>query len=566
MFEDLSKVSSKSIDIMVERLKNLRSSINDLDPKQAKEIVRVLDKLEKAKMERSPLKSFVNDLKTAREWIGRKDRLSDSLGFFSQDEEYWSKEQEKQAQTVAALRIEYDKLSKTGNSSDAKKVKERLDLEEETLRRINKMLESTRENLDKTNKEINDGYAALIRLIGAFETINRYSQQINSSFESFKTMMESLGADIDTNSWDAAATTFNALASTTATIASSAAKFAAGDYLGGSFDAIKGVFDLVTMISQYEDRRIDREIEQSKERVDDLQKAYERLEKQIEKTFDTVSYMREFNKETQNLYEQIEEANRQIAAAQDYKSEDKRKESIDAAEEAKQQALDALEEIKQAQIEVFGGIGENNYRSAAEGFVDAWKSAFLETGDGLQGLQDHFDEFLNDWFVKQATMRVTQRTLEPLFRQIDSAVDQYGSGGANVLMSELSKIRERFGIIAPQLSEALEELAGMWGLQGEGGLSGLAAGIQGMTEEQANVLESYWNSVRGYTASIDMNVARIVDMMVANYGGGRSVESNPMLQQLNLIAANTAATHTILQSVTKSGHTMGGSGIKVFVD
>ncbi|MBQ5478221.1 MAG: hypothetical protein IIT64_10530, partial [Bacteroidaceae bacterium] len=239
---------------------------------------------------------------------------------------------------------------------------------------------------------------------------------------------------------------------------------------------------------------------------------------------------------------------------------------IQGYEDSIQEALDKLEELKQAQIEVFGGIDENNYRSAAEGFVDAWKSAFLETGDGLQGLQDHFDEFLNDWFVKQATMRVTQRTLEPLFRQIDSAVDQYSNGGANVLMQELQNVREKFGVLAPQLSEALEELAGMWDLQGEGGLSGLAAGIQGMTEEHANILEAYWNSVRGYTASIDMNVSRIVDMMVANYGGGRSVESNPMLQQLNLIAANTAATHTILQSVTKSGHTMGGSGIKVFLN
>lgn len=329
-------------------------------------------------------------------------------------------------------------------------------------------------------------------------------------------------------------------------------------------EAVQLVFVAIGAFAKLHDAKYEREIEIQQKKIDSLTRAYERLEKQIEKTWDTVSYITTYNEETQNLYDQIAAIKDQISAEEAKKNADKDK--IQGYEDSIQEALDKLEELKQAQIEVFGGIGENNYRSAAEGFVDAWKSAFLETGDGLQGLQDHFDEFLNDWFVKQATMRVTGRMLEPLFRQIDSAVDQYGSGGANVLMSELSKIRERFGIVAPQLSEALEELAGMWGLQGEGGLSGLAAGIQGMTEEQANVLESYWNSVRGYTASIDMNVARIVDMMVANYGGGRSVESNPMLQQLNLIAANTAATHTILQSVTKSGHTMGGSGIKVFVD
>ena len=223
--------------------------------------------------------------------------------------------------------------------------------------------------------------------------------------------------------------------------------------------------------------------------------------------------------------------------------------------------FDQLEEEKETLLKDFGGIGENEYRSAAEGFVDAWKSAFLETGDGLSGLQDHFDEFLQSWFTKQATMRIAGRMLEPLFGQIDQAVDKYGVGGTDVLMSELGAIRERFSIIAPQLSEALEQLAGSWGLEGQGGLSGLAAGIQGMTEEQANILEAYWNSVRGYTASIDMNVARIADIL-----GVGGVNTNPLLAQMVLVANNTNGIHTLLQSVTTSGHGLGGYGIKVFAN
>ena len=76
----------------------------------------------------------------------------------------------------------------------------------------------------------------------------------------------------------------------------------------------------------------------------------------------------------------------------------------------------------------------------------------------------------------------------------------------------------------------------MWGLGGEGSLSGLAAGIQGITEEQANVLEAYWNSVRGYTANIDVNVARIASALGV---GGESPSTNPMLNQLTTIANNT---------------------------
>lgn len=393
----------------------------------------------------------------------------------------------------------------------------------------------------------------------AFQKMGQWGQQLNSTFDSFKTMMESFGTDTETSTWDTLSASFSMLDTVTSTAASAAAKFAAGDYIGGALDVLNGLINIATKINELHDKGYEREIERQQERIENLQWAYERLEKQIEKTFDTVSYMRAFREETQNLYEQIDAINMQMAAEEAKKNTDTEK--MQGYQDAIDDAMDKLEELKQQQIETFGGIGENSYRSAAEEFVSAWKDAFLETGDGLQGLQDHFDEFLNEWFVKQATMRIAGKTLEPLFRQIDSAVDQYSVGGGDVLASELEKVRERFGVIAPQLAAALEEIAGTWGLGGEGSLSGLAAGIQGMTEEQANILEAYWNSVRGYTASIDMNVSRIAQILGA---GGDS--TNPQLQQLNLIAANTQATHQLLQSVTKSGHSQGGYGIKVFAD
>lgn len=426
------------------------------------------------------------------------------------------------------------------------------------------------EELVKAQKDLEDAWN------DTWEAAKRWAQSINGIFDG---VMDTVGYFSDststlTDGWkEFGDTSISALTDLVSGIqayqqANAAAKkagLATGLFTANGLQlamVILGVIiKIVQAIAKMHDARIDKEIEQSKKKVDDLQKAYDRLEKSIEKTFDTVSYIREYNQEVQNLNEQIEEANRQIAAAQDYKSEDKKREAIEAAEDAKQEALDALDEIKQKQIEVFGGIGEDNYRSAAEGFVDAWKSAFLETGDGLKGLQDHFDEFLNDWFVKQATMRYASAALEPVFKMIDDAVSPNGAGGANVLMQELENIKEWARVNFPQISETLEDISRPFIGEGEGSLSGLAAGIQGMTEEQANILEAYWNSVRGYTASIDMNVSRIAQILGA---GGDS--TNPQLQQLTLIAANTQATHQLLQSVTKSGHSQGGYGIKVFAD
>lgn len=326
-------------------------------------------------------------------------------------------------------------------------------------------------------------------------------------------------------------------------------------------EALNLLMTAITAISKLHDARYEKEIENQQKKIDDLKAAYERLEKAIEKTWTSMAYIDTYNQQVENIKQQIEAIEAQRNAENSKKNTDKDK--IKEYGDAIQEAYDELEELEQKRIEVFGGLGESAYKGEAQNFVDAWKEAFLETGDGLQGLQDHFDEFLNEWFVKQATMRVAGRMLEPLFKQIDNAVDESSQDGANVLLSELQRVRENFATMAPQLSDALEQLAGMWGLgDTEGGLSGLAAGIQGMSEEQANILEAYWNSVRMYTASIDMNVSRIAEIL----GAGVGDRANPQLQQLELIARNTSAIQSLFGSVVEGGHTRGGRGVRVFVD
>ena len=317
------------------------------------------------------------------------------------------------------------------------------------------------------------------------------------------------------------------------------------------------IIKIIQAIAKFQDSAIDKEIERSRQRVDELSRAYERLERSIEKTFKTADYMANYNEQMQNLREQLAAAEAQISAASQYKDEDKKRDALNSARDAKDQVLDMMDEIEQRQLETFGGIGKDNYRSWAEGFVDAWKDAFLETGDGLDALQDHFDEFLQEWFVKQATMRIAGKALEGVMGDIDKVVSDNGV----VDWAELQRVKDQMDLILPDLNDKLTAFAGMWDFGGEGGLSGLAAGIQGMTEEQANILEAYWNSVRMYAASIDGNVSRIAEMLGAN-----GVESNPMLQQMSLIAANTQATHQLLQTVVKSGHPQGGYGVKVFND
>lgn len=394
------------------------------------------------------------------------------------------------------------------------------------------------------------------------DAINKVSSMGNAVYD----MYDALGGETNTltEGWKEFGNTLTqTITSTLTLIPQLVAGFVAA---GTSINAAMGLVGLiaeavqlvVTMIGSFaklHDAHYEKEIENQQKKIDALKDAYARLEKQIERTWDSVSYMQTYEQQVQNIREQISAMEAQMRAEEAKKNTDDN--AVRQYQRDIQDAYDQLDELEQKSIEVFGGIGEEGYRSAAEGFVEAWKSAFLETGDGLQGLQDHFDEFLQDWFVKQGTMQAVANYYSKVWDYVNSVVKD----GGLPTQAEIEQARALADEAAVQSDAFLQAIAGIFNLQGEGSLSGLAAGIQGMTEEQANILEAYWNSVRMYTASIDMNVSRIAEML-----GAGGVNSNPMLQQMSLIAANTQATHQLLQSVTRSGHSLGGYGIKVFND
>ena len=328
-------------------------------------------------------------------------------------------------------------------------------------------------------------------------------------------------------------------------------------------EAVQLTMTLVTSIAKLHDSYYERTIQREQEKIERLTKAYEKLEKAMDRTLSMAEYALTYDEMNANLDEQEAAIKRQMQAERDKKNTDKEK--LKEYEEQLEEVQEKREEMQKNATEEFGGIGVDNYRSAAQEFVDAWTEAFNETGDGLQGLKDHFDGFLQDWFKKQATMRGASKILEPLFKAIDNAVDGNNRGGFAVTADELNEIRGVSETVFANMDNFMQTLADVWGgLGGEGTLSGLAAGIQGMTEEQAEVLAAYWNSCRMYVANMDTNVARIATLLEGQYGGG-TISTNPMLEQMRLVAQNTSNIQQLLNNVSDGGHSRGGRGIKVFV-
>ena len=79
-----------------------------------------------------------------------------------------------------------------------------------------------------------------------------------------------------------------------------------------------------------------------------------------------------------------------------------------------------------------------------------------------------------------------------------------------------------------------------------------------MTEEQADILAAYWNSVRQYTASIDEKMSSIIQGLNFND------EANPMISQLKIIARQTNNIYDLLDGLTAS-YPNGGRGFKIIM-
>ena len=77
-----------------------------------------------------------------------------------------------------------------------------------------------------------------------------------------------------------------------------------------------------------------------------------------------------------------------------------------------------------------------------------------------------------------------------------------------------------------------------------------------MTEEQADILAAYWNSVRQYVADINIKMDSVIGKITINE------ETNPMLNQLKNIATKIDRIYDLMDTLT-ANYPEGGIGLKV---
>ena len=300
-------------------------------------------------------------------------------------------------------------------------------------------------------------------------------------------------------------------------------------------EAISLTMGLIKALAGMNDAKQQDKIDDLSKKVRQLEQDFEDLEEAMEHAMNSTDYLKSYEDALDNIDERIQKT-REMADAERAKKdtdEEKLQEYADNVRDLEKER----EELKQKLIEDWGGLGRDNWRSMAEDFVSAWMDAFEETGDGLEGLEKKFDEWLKNWFQKQATMKVASAMIEPLFRMIDEMTSE--ERGLGLDTNEMEQIRQRAAEIFPQLNESLKE---MWEAFDMGGgavdsLTGLQQGIEGITEATAEVIEGYLNSIRYFVAEDNAILIQIRDSIVGGVAGSGIADNvasmRNLLEQIN---------------------------------
>jgi DNA repair exonuclease SbcCD ATPase subunit len=560
---DLSAYSASQLEVMIARMQELiNSSAGNLNASDLKVYTDLIDKIQdRLKQIKSPFS------KNAFAEFRELKRLQ--AEFNAETERY---NQLLREQNIAKDRLESAKTEAEqarGRVGIDASAKDDLIAATESLQDANSALNNSNDKLNISQGKLSNISGKMGQIQGgmsaAMSMIDKIVTGIYQSIEAtidimnqFKELQESQGVDTSKGGWREAAQAGELLGNVNNKVMSSWNNFKSGNIAGAVADAVGSITSIFTTLNKQHDARREQTIQEEIKQVEKLQKAYQRLGDAIENayTIDTLNMSTE--NAQRNIQDQIKSYQNMIAAEEDKKDTDW--DRIDEWKEAIIDLQEQADELRSQKLNELGGFGSGaDMKSAAEEFASAWLEAYKETGDGLTALEDKWDEYINNVIMKQLALRGIEKFLEPIMNNLNNMIgsDSYLSD------DELKALQKQIEEKMPALNEYFKTISENFGVPitgGEDNGSTLNKGIQGVTEETANVIEAYLNSMRYFVADTNM----VINNFFAAFTSLDPLQ-NPMYSELaNQTKLLRSIDDRLASVITYSGdHPNGGASIKV---
>ena len=570
LFDNLEYYSKTVLEDMKERLVNIRVQLGKLNPTEVKQILEAEQKLNDYINKSDSYGKLFKNLKT---YITLRRKVSKGKSAEKQarrDLQTYTQQLDIQSKIVAQKKVA---------ANDSVDVTSEAWSEYEAARR---MYEITKENKEQAEK-----------------TVNSYDKQRKSLADITKTLaanIQNLGKiKLGDNVEESISDITNSISGFASMLEESFGVYIGQDFkeilegVGAFFGAVEG-FDITKPISSTlnlltglgksigsifglgnGDDDLEKEIKRQQALIERLQRSYNKLKESMDAAWSSETLLQYSHSLEKNIEAQIVSLNAMIAAESDKKHTDKAK--IQEWQDAIEDLNYSLEDLKESTTEAFGGIGEKNYKSAAEEFSSAWLEAFNESENALDALNETFEDYFNNLIKRQILNRVAQRFLQPLFDAIDKAVSEGSAGGnlgTDVVESELQNIIDIANVQLEGLNNNLIPLMNALNIKpsSQKSLSALQQGIQNITESQASAIESILNSMRFFSAQTAEDVSAIRRLLSASNSLYQNEgEQSLLLGELKTQTSVMNKLYSLLDSVIKpTGHRFNGGGIKVFMN
>lgn len=328
---------------------------------------------------------------------------------------------------------------------------------------------------------------------------------ISDAFYAISDIAASFGVDTDSGVWldiGAAVDTLTAVTGGVSQILGSLMQGDIGGAVGGVFKTIATPF---TIWGELHDKKLNKLIERSKEAAQIMQNQYDILEKQMANFLGNAANMNTgvlgggYGKQRQLMQGQLAELEKQRQA-----EIDKKKTDNSVVEDYNKQIEEMKISIRDFAIEAANTIYGIDLNGWAQQLGDALMDAFAKGEDAAEA----FDKTVGDIMRDVASKMISQDILAPMFGDLRNYLfgenGMSGAFGADFQLSpdEAAKMKEYMDRIknqgipaAQELYDAINEATGGI-LDDASAKSGPSAGIQSVTEDTADLLASYINSIR----------------------------------------------------------------------
>lgn len=386
--------------------------------------------------------------------------------------------------------------------------------------------------------------------------------------------------------------------------------------IGWAVIALQALTSIFTAFSKIHDNKREKQIEKEQEAVDYLEKSYDKLYDTIENGLSIYSYS-DNAKLIANLRKQVESYQRMIALEEDKKKtdEDRIKDWKDDIDDLYSQIEDLYNNIRENLISSFKDVSSQ----LAESLVDAFESGEDAAEAWADSVRDIMVDILTNIMTMKYIEPAVQSIWDNLYEQmmpktsyaeeltdkrneLQNELDKLEAEGNpyrrfskewydwineyNKVAGSLQKIEEEYdkanqaaegeipnitedivnstvgqlndllnSVVDSPLAEIIKQLYGQSGAAGDT-LSTLERGLQGMTEQTAEVLASILESIRFFVSDENAVIHNIYNTLVM------PTEENPFLSELRLQTEQLRLLYNLWNGVIKN---QSGSGRAVNV-